>query len=909
MATIPSIESVLLAIHQSLGGKFSPNNKKVNFTTGRMELSHHQEKLDEILDAIFTSLNIDADSRSTLLGSLMELAKFNKAVELDTWTFNADQRQILWRVLACIYVPGIARTAANWNLDGNLNREMPIGQYWYLPEEREVNGETSLILPVAQVVNWLLDLLGKPLDAFVSERSQSVGDDQDLMSETLIRSLYNWRNKTVPDPKSIRDYFPDEMQVTFAGTLQLNSNLPLDERFASAMDFVSKKGLTPGKLCQEIPMAEHDLEAVLGGRASNDLTKTFLSQLTARYAIPSTRLIRQRLLFARMIQEGYIRLLKLLCPGVDPTCADGKRNTLLQLKGIYHQIYQLTIQAWKQCHTQGQHAEDVWFERQLPEAYKESLYLAILPSRRLTSAVELAQFLTRCFYTARADDPLEELFGLDDESTARVMQRHAEEEKTLDENAAAERRLLERLRISSPWRALQGEHRYWVVRELAERSDLSPKIRQLIIERMYALADTPELACGTILVDLDRYLNGDRNNLPKNTGDVVEGLLHDAETSPGYRLWEAPLLHYKAKHLLSCNDFENARKLFRNALNAAGHRGYGRLKGEVARDCLAIEVANQKLVPNNHQRYYRDMLAGGMVQGKDIPGIEDTARWASDYFWETLYKPYTGNEALKPRAETTSEQISKILSDFIQQGDQDGLLGWIKDNRKIMESSLPDVRGDSVLMLLIKLYRHTHSFLGFLRGSLPDNEETRAGHQRAQHSLKNWRESLSLIAAQAPKQLNIPDFKGQTPLMLVTEDGDCQLVTAFLKAGADPNLQNYQGMTALHSAIKSGVDCCVDALLDHPCATDKHTLDGRTVLHTACWTANFHAAERLIRMAPQLVWSKDNNDLTPLELAETLYENDEARQFHAQFFNGDGRAYPEKQQFLQMRKLLEKAIS
>lgn len=81
--------------------------------------------------------------------------------------------------------------------------------------------------------------------------------------------------------------------------------------------------------------------------------------------------------------------------------------------------------------------------------------------------------------------------------------------------------------------------------------------------------------------------------------------------------------------------------------------------------------------------------------------------------------------------------------------------------------------------------------------------------------LQHWREFFGLLVQQAPKQLNIADFKMQTPLMLMTEDGDTELARIMLQTGADPEMQDWQGMTALHSAIKSPADSCVDALRDH----------------------------------------------------------------------------------------------
>src|SRR5690606_37022867 len=131
-----------------------------------------------------------------------------------------------------------------------------------------------------------------------------------------------------------------------------------------------------------------------------------------------------------------------------------------------------------------------------------------------------------------------------------------------------------------------------------------------------------------ILFELNAYLNGDHQQRPKYNSKQDHPLLEEAEARDDYEQRKAAILQYKNKHLLACNDFEGAGKLFREALDAGLERNCGPLRGEVARDCLAVAVANQRLVPENHEKYYREMLAGGMVESSEIPSIEDTARWA-----------------------------------------------------------------------------------------------------------------------------------------------------------------------------------------------------------------------------------------------------------------------------------------
>lgn len=269
----------------------------------------------------------------------------------------------------------------------------------------------------------------------------------------------------------------------------------------------------------------------------------------------------------------------------------------------------------------------------------------------------------------------------------------------------------------------------------------------------------------------------------------------------------------------------------------------------------------------------------------DIPSIEETARWVSEYFWDTLYKPYPSVPAEKRRASGVVKKLFKELMPMLMSGDQGGLSQWISANRALLKSPLPDVEGNSVLMSLIKMHTQFSSRLPLMR------------------------QFFGQLVKDSPKQLNIADLKGQTPLMLMAEAGDTELVTIMLQAGADPNLQDWQGMTALHSACKSLVDACVDVLLDYPCALDKLTQEGRSPLHTASWAGHTHAAKRLSQLAPGLVWQRDANNMTPLELAESLIEQPAVLEVLAKQRAQDGKRCASKKELEAIVHLFEQILS
>ncbi|WJM84158.1 ankyrin repeat domain-containing protein [Dickeya chrysanthemi] len=868
MSTLPLAEAILLEIHQSLGCQSYPTIKKTKFATGQISRKTHKDMGEEILNDILEALGMDPLAQRSVINNLMEFANAYKSLELNTWAFAADQRQILWTMLAHFYVPGLARRVGFWSLEEALDTGMSGGRFWYLPEPYELDGKPGLYLPVAQVVDWLLDLLGMPLETFADLQSGTMENGYD----GLRRSLYNWRNGTTIRPETIDKYFSDKTDLRFDGAVSLHSDWSPSEKFISVLNFLKNKELTADKLRLEIPMTQPGrIESILAGQADEDEQATFVKCIAERYAAPLPQTIRQRLLFARTVQDGYVRLLKYLFPDVDKLCANPQQNKLLQLFAIYKAVYNLTINAHRYCREKGEAAENAWFEARLPEWDKYGLFLSILPSHRETANLELAQLLTRHFYHLQPGAMLEDIFALDAASAVPIIQKKMELLKAHVDERQAIHRLIDRMRTSSPWRVLQTEHRYWVVSQVAQHSTLSNRGKEATIQRLRELAATPVETVQTILLELDGYLNGDRKQRPKDTIAKVKALLDEAEASSGYELWKAPILQYKAKHLLASNDFEGAAKQLRAAMDAALERNYGSWRGELARDSLALEVANQKLITNNHEKYYREMLAGGMMDECDtIPSIEEIARWASDYFWNDLYKPYPGIEAEVRSIKSTMDKLFNELLPLFKAGDQGGLQKWIKASRSLLKSNLPDVDGNSVLMALIKV----HSLFVQMKKAVPP--ELQSETRRFETMLENWRSFIGQLAQESPKQLNIPDIKGQTPLMLMTEEGDTELVILMLKAGANPEIRTNRGMTALHSAIKAGVDSCVDALLDHPCNLDNLTDDGQSPLHTASWTANLHAVRRLLQLAPKLAWQRNSQGMTPLERVEYLIENPEA---------------------------------
>jgi hypothetical protein len=845
MAVISTPEAVFLQIHQSLCGSSYQSKQKHKLATGQAGLSRHNEMVAEIIDDIFTTLGLDPQVGSDALMNLTDMYGANKAFELGTWTYEADERQVVWHMLGHNYIPGIARIAANWNLPETISKDMPAGRFWYLPDVVEKDGKRHLNMPVSQIVDWLLDLLEMPMEHFAAERGDSVQDD--LLFE-MIRSLYKWKDGTLPDLSTLDRYFPDTMKIDYRGVFRVDVTQPLAARFKEALEFIKHKGLTATTLHMEISInALERIENILDGNADEDEQENFIDLLARRYAPPTPKTIRQRLLIARMVQNGYTRLRKKLFPDVANDCSDPAENKLLQLFELYKVVYNLTVQAFSERGDLGEAAENQWFEEQLPQNLKTELCLSILPSQFGASGQLHGEMASRRFSRMRSGEDLVNHLWLN-EADARLDVEFWQDFFTGHDRAEE---LALALRRGSPTKTLESEDSFDVLWLMLGLEKLRQKARDAIITRLHETASTTAQAAQVLLSEIEYSLNsGNRKS--------VDALLANAKAHDGYEIWKGPFLHLEGKHLLKCNDFKGAAKCFRAASKDCLIRNYGPLRGYLAKDLFATEIADQKLIPENHEKYYREILHYGQHGENELASLEDMARFVSDYFWHKLYTPYPNVEARKPILEKeANERIAPVFT-YIIESNMDGLNAWIRENKALFIKQFHSATGDSVLMLLMKMWT------SFRKKGLPDVSVRKFE--------KAFRKAILMFVSTTPQQLQIADFKGQTPLMLAAEHGDAVLMKSMIKAGADPLLQDYQGKSALNAAIATGSVDVIDALLEHPECVKKTTIDGATPAHTTIRAGDIKTLKRLLSITPELAEAASVEG-TPVELAKALLED------------------------------------
>lgn len=88
----------------------------------------------------------------------------------------------------------------------------------------------------------------------------------------------------------------------------------------------------------------------------------------------------------------------------------------------------------------------------------------------------------------------------------------------------------------------------------------------------------------------------------------------------------------------------------------------------------------------------------------------------------------------------------------------------------------------------------------------------------------------------------------KTPIQPIVGDRHSQSDDiSLLHSGADPDLSDSDGYTALHIAAENGHADIVSSLIGANCDLDVLTLSGRTALHLAAENNHFEVVERLLR--------------------------------------------------------------
>ena len=852
MARVFTLADALIEIHQSLGLERPQSVYLTQLRSMDIRQEKYAELTNKLTKDICEALQLDASATDSAIDNMEEFAAFNMELAAHTWTFDASPQQVLWHLLAYDYVPALARRLAFWTLvgvehDRPIDAGMPGGKFWFLPDMSTADRAT---LPMRHVLDWLLDLLGADSHtrAFATEEN----------ADSLVRKLQNWRlNGTVPkSAKEIAETFPDSLVLNFKGALLLDEHQDPEHCFEQTCLFVQSKGLTAEALQHEIPRSKTELEVILSGQADADEKKRFVTLMARRYAAPRMALIRQRLLVGRMMQDGYLRLMKFLCPDVEPTSTNPAENKLIQLLGLFQTVYDLTIRAWQE--NDSEEDQDAWFTENLPFIYRFDVLLSINPTKPGQSFAPLvAKNLSKKFELLISDAAIQDIVIYNESVLPTMLSNIKKAWGSHIEKFGKIKKAIAQIKLEkSPWHLMQKENDYEVIHQIAKESN-DYKVRSMAIARLKELAINNHQKAKYFLFAL-RQLLDDVENYPKDVQTGVETLLCEARPLLT-TCWQAPILHLKGKHALMQNKFEEAYEYLENAFEACQEYSVGPLRAEIARDYWSVSIKLHGLNIKKQEKLYLNMLhfGGPNFTAESLP---ETAVYCERFFWERLYKPYPGivheNDPMNEDI-----RIANMLIRTATSNDNTHLRQFLSQTPQYKKQRLFGIKNDSFLLLLIKLLIQHKS----------NAKQQRTSEDKC---TRNLYQSIKYIISDCSNQAKLADFKGQIPAMLAANAGEYELLKLLLPK-SDLSAQDYKGRTVLHAAVASRSRRCVQAVLDVIGNVSKVIKDHEehNALHTAVRFGEPSVIKLLSDEYPSLVIQQNAYGQKPLDLARDILQD------------------------------------
>ena len=79
-------------------------------------------------------------------------------------------------------------------------------------------------------------------------------------------------------------------------------------------------------------------------------------------------------------------------------------------------------------------------------------------------------------------------------------------------------------------------------------------------------------------------------------------------------------------------------------------------------------------------------------------------------------------------------------------------------------------------------------------------------------------------------------------------EGHAKMVKTLLQAGTDPDIQSYDGFSALRHAVLEGHEACVNILVDNMADVDSLDTDGRSILYGCVLEQNYDMSKLILRL-------------------------------------------------------------
>ena len=144
--------------------------------------------------------------------------------------------------------------------------------------------------------------------------------------------------------------------------------------------------------------------------------------------------------------------------------------------------------------------------------------------------------------------------------------------------------------------------------------------------------------------------------------------------------------------------------------------------------------------------------------------------------------------------------------------------------------------------------------------------------------------------------------------MLAVNANRIEIVKAMLERGVDPDLKDYRGRAALHECIRMGLSDCARLLIDRGCSVSLiQDSDGLRPIHMAVVFGHADIAQMIVSKDPRAISDMDEWGRTPLEVAQFLLDNDDARRFSENNIRSGGHKPPSRDDLVAVYDVLKAA--
>ncbi|OPH39581.1 hypothetical protein [Moraxella equi] len=612
MSFLPNPESVLLNLYQWAGSPSQATVIKQRFVAYDMKLIKYQEFLNTLLTGLANQFELDDEQSKLWRFYFLEFAKQLDVFNQKIHSSQANEQQVNWEVLARFHLPQIGRWLGLLYVNGQISPDF----IQLLP--RYDDEQKTLRLPVQLAMDWLFNHYGDTLEDFANARCEQFPNAGFKEKDSILRNLYHWKNGKLPDANSIKSYFPDELELGFV------SDNP-----------------------------------------------------------PTIKKIRQTFLLARAIQSAFIKACEYFSPNTNIHSSDLHDNKAYQLVYIGKYIFDLMVFSYQKFENKKQ--ADNWFDEQLGD-YGKAVFAHILnhhENDEMTRFIQSVGFpmpddfarksvhfetLNRYFMSLAGTEALSDFFDTNPSNNLKIQQDKIALYIKYQRNADEYLKTLFSLTLN-PEKTIRTCNNKEVVFAILESCLFltNKQISRLLIERAEQLSQTPDDELFVIQSKLHRHLYTDQRKNDKNAPSRVKVLLEQAINHPCFKHKQAQIHNYQARDALSRNDFKSAKQFYRQALEASKIGCYADWRGRIGLDLLALETWDKPLNANNHETYYRDMLAGGVFHcflKVDLPTtLEDTVEQflIDDNHWQTLYMPYYGFENQSTKLDKDDPHCANIF--------------------------------------------------------------------------------------------------------------------------------------------------------------------------------------------------------------------------------------------------------